>query len=82
MTNSASLKYRAEAQTSDSSRMQSEEALKQGTIKRKKKKTSQSSPPLRRISWKGCSYTTARACRGGRDTRREGGQIPTDLFVV
>lgn len=38
MTNSASLKYRAEAQTSDSSRMQSEEALKQGTIKRKKKK--------------------------------------------
>lgn len=74
MTNSASHRDRAEAQKSDSSQMQSEEALK------KKKMEEHFFFQLHRVLhlcialvWKGCSYTTARACRGGCDTHRDGG---------
>lgn len=76
MTNSASHRDRAEAQKSDSSQMQSEEALK----KKKKKWKNIFFFQLHRVLhlcialvWKGCSYTTARACRGGCDTHRDGG---------
>lgn len=75
MTNSASPKDRAEAQKSDSPQMQSEETLKQRTVENKNKNKQKLHRVLHlcvALTWKGCSYTTARACRGGRDTRREG----------
>ena len=82
MTNSAFPRDRAEAQRSDSFRMQSEVALK----KKKKRtflKTSQSSPPLRRISLERMLLHNCKGMQTGRDAHREGGtKIPTDLSAV
>ena len=75
MTNSAFPRDRAEAQRSDSFRMQSEVAFK-----KKKEEEEEHFLKLHRVLhlcdalvWKGCSYTTARACRRDVTPTERGG---------